>query len=117
MAKDKRACISCKKITNCTVCELCVCSIPDCESVALQHAKCFYHWFKESKMNNLKLCDETCWQCKQTSNQNHTEFVYILNSIKKHNEETMAFHSVVARSMSVQIYTLVLYQNILLIYQ
>jgi hypothetical protein len=77
MTRKHRPCQSCGEKSEWNTCCNCVCSVPDCESIAVRHAKCFTHWL-ESTTKEFHECDKMCWQCKQTTERNHSTFRILL---------------------------------------
>ncbi len=60
------------------ICLNCVCSIPDCESIALFHGLCFFH----GNRKQLKNC-HWCWTCDHIpldiKLKNKDEYIYLLS--------------------------------------
>jgi hypothetical protein len=72
------------------MCLTCVCCVPDCESAALFHGRCFQHCLVISNKLPILCKPLTCWQCAtqdpKTLAQNYGELRYLYVNCAPHRD-------------------------------
>lgn len=60
------------------VCIHCVCAVPDCESIALHHGRCYQH---TTVTPDAHPCTSSCWQCQKLPDVLRGEWEVIYYSV------------------------------------